>query len=171
MNVEDTIVEYELGEAAVAAAVFELTPVEIPFGDLDTDLEVDQDDIDTLTLALAIESQNEFYDLNKDGTVDLDDHDFWITEIADTSPGDTNLDGAVDFADFLVLSSNFGQVGGWAEGNFDLDPDVAFSDFLLLSSNFGVGTSAESVPEPSALPHLLWVFLSVRLFVSGQSRK
>lgn len=51
--------------------------------------------------------------------------------------GDTDENGIVNFADFLTLSDNFGQPGGWADGDFDGDGFVGFSDFLILSTNFG----------------------------------
>ncbi len=53
-------------------------------------------------------------------------------------PGDANRDGEVTFADFLILSSNFGkQVDAvWADGDFDGDGMVSFADFLILSANF-----------------------------------
>ena len=53
--------------------------------------------------------------------------------------GDTNFDGKVDVADFLVLAANFGREDDAtrAEGDFDGDGRVAFSDFLILSANFG----------------------------------
>ncbi len=71
--------------------------------------------------------------------------------------GDLDLDGTVAFADFLVLSSNFGSAGGgYADGDIDLDGTVAFADFLALSQNFGVsGVGAQAVPEPSSLALVL----------------
>ena len=53
--------------------------------------------------------------------------------------GDTNNDGQVDFADFLIFSQNFGKTRDavFSEGDFDGDGDVDFADFLLLSENFG----------------------------------
>ena len=53
--------------------------------------------------------------------------------------GDTNLDGAINFADFLILSANFGKEvdAVWADGDFDGDGKVAFTDFLIFSVNFG----------------------------------
>jgi hypothetical protein len=73
-----------------------------------------------------------------------------------THPGDANLSGKVDFADFQVLQNNFGLVGGWAAGNFNgnLDSKVGFDDFQILQNNFGLsgGTGQLSaVPEPSTL--------------------
>lgn len=55
-----------------------------------------------------------------------------------TRPGDTDLDGDVDFRDFLVFSVGFGQANvGWSGGDFNCSGDVTFADFLLLSANFG----------------------------------
>ena len=51
--------------------------------------------------------------------------------------GDFNKDGVTDFADFLILSANFGQeVVDAALGDADEDGLVSFADFLLLSANF-----------------------------------
>ena len=52
-------------------------------------------------------------------------------------PGDSNADGRVDFADFLILSGAFGTRGSWQTGDFDGDGWVGFSDFLVLSGSFG----------------------------------
>ena len=68
--------------------------------------------------------------------------------------GDLDLDGTVAFADFLILSSNFGssdQGGVYTNGDIDLDGTVAFADFLALSANFGQSAAAQAVPEPSSL--------------------
>ena len=55
------------------------------------------------------------------------------------NPGDADGDGKVAFADFLILSANFGkQVDAvWADGDFNEDGRVEFADFLILSENFG----------------------------------
>ena len=52
--------------------------------------------------------------------------------------GDANGDAQVDFADFLILSSEFGKTmpQNSMDADFDDDGRVNFSDFLLLSSNF-----------------------------------
>ena len=41
--------------------------------------------------------------------VDLADHRYWVEQIAGTRFGDADLNGSVQFADFLQLSANFGQ--------------------------------------------------------------
>ena len=78
-------------------------------------------------------------DLNCDGTTDQVDMDILIEEIFGTYRGDTDLDGDVDFVDFLNFSASFGKTGdtSWAEGDFDSDCEVGFTDFLFLSQNFG----------------------------------
>ena len=78
-----------------------------------------------------------FYDLDGNGTVDLGDRDERL-RLAGSLLGDANLDGEVNFPDFLALSANFGGTGGWGEGDFDADGKVRFADFLILSSNFGL---------------------------------
>ena len=80
--------------------------------------------------------------------------------------GDIDGSGDVAFADFLVLSANFGQaVADHTAGDIDCSGDVAFADFLILSSNFGqtVGATA-SVPEPGCnwLLFVLVVFPMLR---------
>lgn len=51
-------------------------------------------------------------------------------------PGDADLNGSVEFTDFLLLAKNFGQHGVWGDGDFDGNGVVGFSDFLILSQNF-----------------------------------
>ena len=72
-----------------------------------------------------------------------------------TRLGDANLDGLVNFEDFLSLSANFGRdFRDWARGDFDCDQIVGFEDFLHLSRNFGFSAEvtlgdAVAVPEPN----------------------
>lgn len=73
-----------------------------------------------------------------------------LLEITGVFAGDANLDGLVNFSDFLTLSSHFGTNGGWVDGDFDRDGAVQFPDFLLLSANFGQSSATRSVPEPDS---------------------
>ena len=94
------------------------------------------------------------FDTNGDGSVTIADHQHWVEDpaYANSVLGDADLDGSVDFPDFLALSAGFGQSGGWAEGDFDASGAVEFPDFLILAENFGqVAASTASVPEPSVL--------------------
>jgi len=65
--------------------------------------------------------------------------------------GDIDGSGDVAFADFLILSQNFGQAAAdHTTGDIDCSGDVEFADFLILSQNFGqIVGGAQSVPEPS----------------------
>ena len=86
-------------------------------------------------------------------------------------PGDVNADGSVNFADFLVLSQNFGSNGSWPDGDFGNDGMVSFSDFLDLSENFGtegIIRRATPVPEPSA--NLIALIAIVAIFSRRRSR-
>lgn len=80
--------------------------------------------------------------------------------------GDLDLDGEVAFADFLVLSNNFGgsEFASWTDGDLDGDGKVAFSDFLVLSDNFGsAAAQVSNVPEPSFASLLVSTLLLVSL--------
>ena len=68
------------------------------------------------------------------------------------SQGDLDGNGMVEFADFLVLSGNFGNAAtSHTEGDIDCSGTVDFADFLALSANFGQSVgAAQSVPEPSS---------------------
>lgn len=64
---------------------------------------------------------------------------FSIHVQADHLTGDLELDGDVDFADFLILATNFGKQSGalLSEGDLDGDEDIDLDDYRLLIANFG----------------------------------
>ena len=84
-------------------------------------------------------------------------------------PGDLDGNGTVAFADFLILSANFGQpVDQYELGDIDCDGTVAFADFLALSANFGLSAAegaatASAVPEPGAAAMLTAIGLGALL--------
>ena len=50
--------------------------------------------------------------------------------------GDANLDGVVDYADFQILESNFGETRTWWEqGDFNDEGVVNWSDLNILRTN------------------------------------
>ncbi len=51
-------------------------------------------------------------------------------------PGDTNLDGVVEFNDFFMLQGNWQQPGGFEDGDFDGDGMVDEDDFDILQANW-----------------------------------
>jgi|GEM_PF-5675380 len=86
-----------------------------------------------------------------------------------TLAGDTNLDGKVDFQDFLNFSAEFGNdASSWGEGDFTFDGKTDFFDLLKLSDNFGkqvqgVGLrrGVAGVPEPSSVQLLFIAAVAV----------
>jgi hypothetical protein len=60
-------------------------------------------------------------------------------KIYNTIAGDANGDGTVNFADFVIVSNNYGKssASGPAVGDFDFDGQVNFADFVILSNNYG----------------------------------
>ena len=120
------------------------------------------------------------FDINDDETVDRKDLASWLAGAAEQNgfrspylPGDTDLNGAVNFDDFLTLSANFdGSSRDWKQGNFDGDLDVDFADFLALSANFGTElarTKTAPVPEPDA--SFTAVLGTCLFFLAGKTRR
>lgn len=97
-------------------------------------------DVDRVFEAIREGDTDEKNDWNNDDAVNQADVDFLLVEVFDTRRGDVDLDGKIGFADFLLLSANFGeQDAGWQDGDVDGDGIVGFADFLLLSAVFGSG--------------------------------
>ena len=105
-------------------------------------------------------------DLNSDGIVDqrdarllceLDDANQRLSEQG-FALGDFDLNGSVEFADFLLLAASFGSSDAhYGMGDANCDSTVSFADFLVLSQNFGTTAELTSVPEPTAI--LPWLLL------------
>jgi len=63
-----------------------------------------------------------------------------VYEKFDIKPGDIDSNGTTEFADFLVLSNEWGRKGAdltYQNGDLNLDGTVNLTDFALLSFNFG----------------------------------
>lgn len=55
-----------------------------------------------------------------------------------TLRGDTNLDGAVNFADLLAVAQNYGTSGkDWSQGDLNYNRTVNFDDLLAIAQNYG----------------------------------
>jgi hypothetical protein len=126
---------------------------EAALGDVDLNGVLDAADIDLLSLKAITGSDDAMFDLTGDGSVDGADRSFLIEDVMAVELGDSDLNGAVDFADFLSLSAHFGGSGGWAGGDFDGNGRVEFPDFLALSSNYQgeTGATVSAVPEPASV--------------------
>lgn len=132
--------------------------------DLNADGACDAVDIDGFQAYLSNDRpfflrNNSAYDLNSDDEIDAADLR-QLLDLMDVVPGDTDLDGFVDMADFLTLSAHFGEEGGWESGDFNSSGRVDFRDFLYLSSNFGAITIPVAVPEPAQDLFLLFVAIA-----------
>ena len=64
--------------------------------------------------------------------------------------GDADLNGQVNFNDFLTLQNNFSQSGVFNQGDFTYDGVVNFNDFLALQNNFGQSVTGAPVTFTSA---------------------
>lgn len=106
-------------------------------GDIDLDGDVDDQDIDELHAAMSITPILEIAELDHNGIVHFGDADRLIEGILDTRRGDADLNGQIDFGDFLAVSRGFGGPAGWSTGDWTGDGWARFDDFLLLSRNFG----------------------------------
>lgn len=138
-------------------------------GDFDDDGTLGATDLDLLSAAVG--SGDRTFDLTFDGVVDSADREMWVEGLKGSFFGDADLNQAVEFGDFLQLSSAFGRQGGWADGDFDGNGVVAFADFLMLSSNFGQKSAASvaSVPEPTI--SMLALFGLIGLVGAGRRKR
>ncbi|AMV38939.1 NPCBM/NEW2 domain-containing protein [Planctomyces sp. SH-PL62] len=87
-------------------------------------------------------------------------------------PGDADLDGNVDFADFQIVQANFNRTElWWQQGDFNHDRKVDAADLALLLKNLDAGslTAAQAVEIAVALrPATTTATGPVEFSVSGQ---
>ncbi len=90
-------------------------------------------------------------------------------EIMNVLPGDGNLDGVVDVADFNIWNAHkFGDFeANWGQGDFNGDGRVDVSDFNIWNGNkFQASDAAASVPEPEGV----WGLLASMVVLLGCKR-
>lgn len=125
----------------IPAPVIDVVEPSIP-GDVNGDQLVNAQDIDAIYAAIAANSSDDVFDLTDDNLVSSADVEHLVVEILHSRHGDLDLNGKVEFADFLKLSGSFGLTDvGWSNGDLDGDGKVAFADFLALSAAFGFGVA------------------------------
>lgn len=144
----------ETGEGEMESLLMDLLP-----GDYFAQIRGDAaDNVQLYMLSLSLENQSVVGDCNGDGLVDSSDLQCAcgsgllgdIFEVSGSRAGDLDLDGDVDFSDFLGLSSNFGDDGDYTDGDLDCDGAITFPDFLMLAANFSTSADAAThVPEPA----------------------
>ncbi len=128
-------------------------------GDFDGNGVYECNDVDSLVAEIVAGTNNSAFDLTLDSVVDSDDLDAWRAEAGSVGgltasgnpilPGDADLDGNVNGADFLIWNSNkFTTVAAWCSGDFNADGDVNGGDFLIWNSNKFTTADVAAVPEP-----------------------
>jgi|GEM_PF-5884855 len=90
--------------------------------------------IDRIYATIRSGAYNEEDDRNSDGVVNRDDVVHYLEQELGTVFGDVNLDGELNFGDFLAISSNFfvSEDARWTDGDINGDGEVGFGDFLLM---------------------------------------
>ena len=148
-----------------------LSPFDIVSVDFDGDGSVDCADIDALVTTIAAETHLPEMDLTGDGRVDIDDLEAWRVAAGNFRwgdgqaylPGDGNLDGVVDVADFNIWNSHkFNDDRAWCSGDYNADGSVDVGDFNVWNSNkFRSSASGNPLPEPSPTVGLVGICLMV----------
>lgn len=131
----------------------------VSVGDYIDDGELTVEDIDALATAIDGSATDELYDLDQDGTVDRDDHLFWVKEIKRTWVGDSNFDSLFGTEDLVLAFDGgkfeTGEAAGWSEGDWNGDLQFNTSDLIAAFQDGGyeAGTIYDAmptvVPEPS----------------------
>ncbi len=118
-------------------------------------------DINSLATAVANDTPQTAFDLNKDFQLDVEDIEIWLTRagVALTgSPfenGDANLDGSVNAADYATWETHRFSSGTWCQGDFNADGQVGGSDFNIWNVAQRNNASVAAVPEPQTAPYFL----------------
>ena len=119
---------------------------------------LDAGDIDSLSLAVQDNSNDLRFDANSDGTVDMNDHQFWISDIAVTWVGDSDLNGEFNSGDLVaVFQQGLFETdvpAFWADGDWNGDLRFNSGDFVAAFQDGGFEkgprAGAAGVPEPSS---------------------
>jgi endoglucanase len=106
-------------------------------GDFDASGAWDAQDIDLLSEAVREKSDNQQFDISRDGIVSDEDRRVWVEVVMQTYFGDANLDGSFDSIDAVGIFAT-GQYedqipanSGWAQGDFNGDHEFTTADFTL----------------------------------------
>ncbi|MBX7072022.1 MAG: dockerin type I repeat-containing protein [Pirellulales bacterium] len=81
------------------------------------------------------------------------------------TPGDANLDGQVDGADYTIWADHFQSVGSLSEGDFNRDGQVDGADYTIWADHFMPASAGVlPIPEPSTWLLSLAALICVTLF-------
>jgi hypothetical protein len=145
----------------------------VAVGDFNGDGMYNVADVDLLTRQIAASANEPEFDITGDDLVNINDLTRWLSVAAGENgfseafvQGDTNLDGVVDFTDFVNLNNNWQATTlnnetpvAWSAGDFDGNGIVEFADFVAQNNNWQraiASARAAAVPEPSAVTLLIF---------------
>ncbi len=138
-------------------------PVEPVGCDFDGSGTCDVNDLNLL-MYTGLSSGDLAFDLDQNGTVDMDDRDEFLRQIG-SLPGDANADGVTNAADLNAVGSNWQKEGltSWAQGDFDGNGIANAADLNSVGGNWQktaaefatAAPAAAAVPEPSSAGLLL----------------
>ena len=151
------------GSASVASSTFSsnpaiLHPTTLTITDANTHIDLTNNELITTGTESMAKSQivaGEIFTSLNTGTLGYMNAGGGNVEIRFTLPGDTDLNGVVNTADFMALANNFATPNGlWAQGDFNYDGSVNALDFNALATDFGATLAAPAlstlVPEPAS---------------------
>ena len=102
---------------------------------------IDSDDIDYLCVAIRDGSTEAIYDVNRNGTVDLQDLVAHLDAVG-VGQGDITADGVTDVSDFAVWNAHKFTANdpllagaGWSTGDLNCDGVTDTSDFNIWNAN------------------------------------
>lgn len=105
-------------------------------GDFNADLAIDLLDLNLLCQAIRNSAWEEPLDLNRDGVLNLDDRDVWLSDVGRATVGDANLDGLFNSTDLIQIF----QAGlyedalplnaRWESGDWTCDGEFDTSDLV-----------------------------------------
>ena len=138
-------------------------------GDLSYNNELDASDLDVLVRNVALGSTDNRLDLNGDNAVDVNDVQYWVTDLRNTWIGDANLDGRFNSGDFVDVfqAGKYEQddLALWREGDWNGDERFDSRDFVAAFQDggyeMGARAAVAAVPEPSSLLLLLFGMLGI----------
>ncbi len=125
----DTVVD---GQDFIVWNVNKFTSVMGTAGDFDGDQDLDGNDVDALSAAAAAGTNNPLFDVTGDGLVNVQDVNYWVTQLKGTILADANLDSVVDGVDYIAWNIHkFMPDTHWTHGNFNADTVVDGQDFIV----------------------------------------
>lgn len=122
--------------------------------DYNNDGDINDLDIDLLAAEARAGTNNALFDVTRDGFVDMDDYDFFVSEILGTLVGDVNLDGAINITlDILPIMQFVNtQTNMWSKGDVNGDGWTDQDDLDIMAAAIQSGNRFAPPPGLPGLP-------------------